>query len=123
MKNLIYLLAVGVVLAAGCVDRAKQAQAKVTEALVLDKTVHVALAPAATKTLSETFDITGNLTTADDVQVGAKQAGRITSVFVKDGDAVTAGQVIAEEDVTQLRDQLRTALGQLAGAPRHARPG
>ncbi|MHB8636025.1 MAG: efflux RND transporter periplasmic adaptor subunit [Fimbriimonadaceae bacterium] len=97
-------------------DRTKQAQAKVTEALVLDKTVHVALAPATTKTLSLTLDITGNLTTADDVLVGAKQAGRITGVFVKDGDPVSTGQVIAEEDATELREQLRTALGQLAGA-------
>ena len=115
MKGFIYIL-VAAVLATGCVDRAKQAQAKVTEALVLDKTVHVALASAAIKTLSQTLDITGNLTTADDVQIGAKQAGRITSVFVKDGDAVSAGQVVAEEDTTQLREQLRTALGQLAGA-------
>ena len=115
MNRMIYL-SIAALLATGCVDRAKQAQAKVTEALVLDKTVHVVLAPAATKTLSQTLDITGNLTTADDVQIGAKQAGRITSVFVKDGDAVSAGQVVAEEDAAQLRDQLRTALGQLAGA-------
>lgn len=115
MNKLVYL-ALAAVLLTGCVDRTKQAQAKVTEALVLDKAVHVALAPARTKSLTETLDVTGNLTTADDTQIGAKQAGRITAVYVKDGDAVSAGQVIAEEDATQLREQLRTALGQLAGA-------
>ncbi|HLK15061.1 MAG TPA: efflux RND transporter periplasmic adaptor subunit [Fimbriimonadaceae bacterium] len=115
MKQTIYLLLLAL-LAVGCVDREKQAQAKVTEALVLDKTVHVELAAAKTKTLSQTLDITGNLTTADDVQIGAKQSGRIVSVFVKDGDAVSAGQVIAEQDTTQLREQVRQALAQLSGA-------
>ena len=113
-RTIILLLAA--VLATGCVDRAKQAQAKVTEALVLDKTVHVELASTKTKTLSQNLDITGNLTTADDVQIGAKQAGRIKRIFVRDGDPVSPGQVIAEEDSTQLREQLRQALGQLAGA-------
>lgn len=114
--NRFAFLALATVLTVGCVDRAKQEQAKVTESLVLDKTVHVQAAEAKTKDLAQTLDITGNLTTADDTQIGAKQAGRITAVFVKDGDAVSAGQVIAEEDATQLRDQLRTALSQLAGA-------
>jgi RND family efflux transporter MFP subunit len=100
----------------GCVDRAKQEQAKVVDKLVLDKTIHVAVADPSIKTLTQTLDITGNLTTADDVLIGAKQAGRITAIYVRDGDPVSAGQVIGEVDTTQLREQLRQSQGQLDAA-------
>lgn len=118
MKKTAYL-AIGVSLAialAGCVDRAKQAQAKVVDALVLDKTIHVSVAEPEIKTLTQTLDITGNLTTADDVMIGSKQAGRIVGIYVKDGDPVSAGQVIGQVDTTQLNEQLRQAQGQLTGA-------
>lgn len=111
----IFLIALAFV-AGGCVDRNRQAQAKVTEQVISDKTVHVAVAPVTVKTLTDTVDISGSMTTADDTEIGAKQSGKIVSVYVRDGDAVAPGEVIARQDTTQLRAALSQALGQLSSA-------
>jgi RND family efflux transporter MFP subunit len=97
---------------AGCVNRAQQEQSKATQAVITDPAVPVSIAKVQTQTVQETFEITGNVTTADDTQVSARQFGRVAQVYVKDGDAVTAGQVIAQLDPTPLRAQYQQALAQ-----------
>lgn len=107
----------GVVLVAGgCVDRGAQKQAKRTEELVSDPVVTVTAQPVGFQTLTENLEITGQVTTASDTQIGAKQSGRIVSVFVKDGDPVTPGQTIAVQDTTSLNAQLSQALASVQTA-------
>jgi RND family efflux transporter MFP subunit len=103
-------------LTGGCVDREKQVLAAQTEKVIGDPTVSVSLGSAVTKTLVQTDDVTGNITTADDTEIGAKQSGRIVAVYVRDGDSVSAGEIVARQDTVQLRAQLRQAIGQLQAA-------
>jgi len=101
---------------AGCVNRPAQEQAKRTESIVSDPTVTVSAKPLSYQTLSETLEITGQITTSTDSQVGAKNSGKIIAVYVKDGDPVTAGQVLAVQDTTALTAQLNQALASVQTA-------
>jgi HlyD family secretion protein len=126
-KTLI-LIALAAVMAGGCVNRAAQQQAKRTQAIVTDQTKVVTTSPALTKTLYETLPITGEVTTSEDASVGAKVPGRVVAVYVRDGDSVYAGQVIAQLDssnqmiqVQQAQAQVNSAQSQLNQAMSNAR--
>lgn len=102
--------------ASGCVNRPAQEQAKRTEEIVSDPTVTVTAQPVGLQTLKDTLEITGQVTTASDSQVGAKNSGKIVSVFVKDGDPVSAGQTIAIQDTASLIAQLNQAFASVQTA-------
>lgn len=102
--------------ATGCVNREAQQQAKQTAAIVQDPVKVVSVQPVGTQAVSETLEISGQMVTADDVQIGAKQSGRLAGVLVRDGDSVYAGQLLAFTDSSQANAQFRQALGQLASA-------
>ena len=117
MKRLGLMSVVALMLvSAGCVNRAAQDQAKKTEQIVSDPTISVSAQPVAFQTITETLDITGEVSTSADVQIGAKNSGKIVSVFVKDGDPVSAGQTIAMQDTTSLNAQLSQALSSVQSA-------
>ncbi|MCW5941204.1 MAG: efflux RND transporter periplasmic adaptor subunit [Fimbriimonadaceae bacterium] len=104
------------VFAGGCVNREAQQQGKRTEKIVSDSSVAVTLTTVETANLAETIDVNGEVATANDSQVGAKVPGRITAVFVKEGDAVRAGQLVASQDKTSLYASLRQAQAGAAAA-------
>lgn len=103
------LVALSLLLVGGCVDRDAQRQAERTEAIVADTVVPVEVTAVQNRSIGERLEITGTITTSDDTQVGAKIPGRLVAVFVKDGDEVSAGQVIAQQDTTDLQTQVRQA--------------
>lgn len=109
-------LLAGAVLAGGCVDRAAQAQAKRTEALTADKTLPVTVANVTTRDIVETLDVSGAIATVQDTTVGAKQAGRLVEVNVKDGDPVSTGQVIARQETTEAMTRVRQAQAGVSAA-------
>ncbi|MEA2553890.1 MAG: hypothetical protein QOJ65_2066 [Fimbriimonadaceae bacterium] len=109
-------LAVVALAATGCVDRGKQAQAKQTQALVSDPSRPVTVAPVRIKTMSETLSLTGEVTTSQDAQIGAKRSGRLTSVLVNDGDSVKTGQLLATLDNSDIMSQLQQALSAQSAA-------
>ncbi len=100
----------------GCVDRKAQEQAKVTQTIVTNPLKIVSVQPAQTQNVAETLEITGQVVTTDDTQVGPKQSGRLVRVYIHDGDNVVAGQVIAEQDSTQLSAQYRQTLASVSSA-------
>lgn len=100
----------------GCVNRAAQEQAKRTEAITKDKTVPVKIEPVRGRSIAETLSINGNLSTSDDTIIGAKVSGRLVAVYVKEGDTVSAGQVIARQEDRDLNTQLRQARAQVEAA-------
>lgn len=104
---LLMLVIATLVLAGGCVNREAQKQAKRTEALVSDPTVPVSVAKVETREMTETFEITGAMTTSEDSVIGAKIGGRLVQVMVRDGDSVKAGQVIAQQETTELAARVR----------------
>jgi len=118
LKNILIgcVCALGLVGLNGCVNRAQQAQSKATEKFLSNTSVAVDVAPLIIKPMQKTLEITGSLTTSNDSQVGARQPGRITEVYVKDGDQVVNGQLLAEEDTTQLRASFEQAVSQVVAA-------
>ncbi len=80
-------------------EKAKAAAAK-------DAGIQVVVTPAKTETISETFDVTGSLVSPDDVTVGVKANGKILNVYFREGDRVRRGDVVAEQDPVDLRNQL-----------------
>lgn len=109
MKTRILSLALLAVLGAGCVDREKQNQAKQTAAVINDPVVEVVVQPATVKTLDQTINVTGDVTTSDDASVGPKASGRVVRVLVDDGSRVTTGETIAQMDTSVLSSQLAQA--------------
>jgi HlyD family secretion protein len=110
---LILMVAIGTT---GCVDRAAQERGQITQEFVTDTVRVVSVQPVRLTGIAETATITGEIVTSDDVQVGAKQSGRVVQVNVRDGDAVSAGQVVARLDQTSQRSQLQQAEANLASA-------
>ncbi len=68
--------------------------------------------------LAEKLLVSGNLAALPnrDAKIAALVPGRIQSVLVNEGDAVSAGQVLAQLDSASLQDQLRQAEGAVAQA-------
>ncbi len=118
MKGLGWISLVLLALAtAGCkVDREGQARAKKTAESLSDPTVTVTAKDISYQTLQETLEITGQVTTSSDSQVGAKNSGKIVAVYVKDGDPVSVGQTIATQDTSSLSAQLNQALAGVQSA-------
>lgn len=112
----VFIATVVVISVTGCVDRQAQQQAKQTQEFLADKSKLVTVVNLAPTSISETLEITGNIVTGDDTTVGAKQSGRLVSVFVKDGDAVSAGQVVAQQENTTQMAQLSGALASASAA-------
>lgn len=100
----------------GCVDRQAQKEAKATQQFVSNPLKTVSVQTVKEQTLVQTQELTGSVTSGEDTQIGPKTTGRLVAVYVKDGDPVSAGQVIAEQDISTLRDQLNMALAGLSSA-------
>ncbi|MET7305384.1 HlyD family efflux transporter periplasmic adaptor subunit [Embleya sp. NPDC005575] len=60
-------------------------------------------------TVLATVSASGSLTSPSDVGVGFTAAGKVTTLAVKVGDTVTAGQVLAQIDPTQAQEALDAA--------------
>jgi HlyD family secretion protein len=103
-------------LAAGCVNRGAQAQAKKQEELISDPTQPVQVATVRAADMRETFEITGAIAAGDQSQVGSPVGGRVVSVYVKDGDTVSTGQVVAQLETQDLTARLRQAQSQADAA-------
>lgn len=117
MKNtVVALLVVCSLIVVGCVDRDAQVKAKETEALIKDPTTDVQVLAVASTAVEDTLDITGSIETTDDVNVTAIVGGVLIQVYVKDGDQVSAGQVVARQDDSDYRTQFEAARAQVKSA-------
>lgn len=118
MKTLrmLLLICLVVVVATGCVDRAAQQQAKRTQAIVTNPVMPVDATPVRLQTLTQNLELTGELTTSDETNVAPKEEGRLIAVYVQDGDPVKKGEVIAQQDTTNLQISLQQALAAQATA-------
>lgn len=76
----------------------------------------VSVTPVEVGPISDTADVTGALNSRNDVTVGIKVAGKIVAVYPREGDVVKQGQVVADQDPTDLRNQLDQQIANLAAA-------
>lgn len=100
----------------GCRDQAAQKQAKATQALVSDPTISVRIASSSSMTLDDNLEVTGAFATSEQSTVGATVGGKLVAVYVKDGDSVSAGQVIARVESTDALTRVRQAQAQADSA-------
>ena len=107
------MLVVGTALA-GCVDRKAQEQARDTESLIKDPTVLVSVMTVASAAVEDTLEVTGSIQTSEDVQVSASVSGLLAAVYVRDGENVSAGQIIAQLADNDYRTQVMQARAQVA---------
>lgn len=113
----------------GCkVDRVAQQEAKEVAKVVTDPVVEVKTISPRVAALDETLDVNGEVVTNDDTQISAQTSGKLVSVTVKEGDSISAGQVIAVLDSESLvqqnlqaRAQLASLRAQLSSAQNNAR--
>jgi RND family efflux transporter MFP subunit len=66
--------------------------------------------------ISDVASVTGALAAQEDVTVGTKAPGKIIAVYVREGDTVKAGQIVAQQDTTDLQNQLDQARANLSSA-------
>ena len=100
--------------ALGCVDRDAQKLAAQTSQIVTAPEKTVRIEQPKVETIEETIDVSGDVTTSQDVQASFRAPGRLGSLNVADGDRVTQGQVIATLDTSTLLPQVQQASAQLA---------
>jgi len=76
----------------------------------------VSVQPARTGDISKTVSVTGSLVALNDVVVGPRTGGKVVAVHVREGDPVSAGQIVAVMDETDYRAQVDSARAALEAA-------
>ncbi len=80
------------------------------------KMTNVMVAEAKTVEFNHFLEVQGKVDGEDNIAVSAQMPGVITSVFVKEGDAVRKGQVMAQIDNSVLQQQVASVKTQLSFA-------
>ncbi len=65
----------------------------------------VSVSKAVQGPISDVAEVTGALAALNDVTVGVKLGGKVVAVFAREGDLVRAGQVLVQQDTTDLKNQ------------------
>lgn len=110
-----YLLPL-VLLAFGCVDREAQRQRAKVEEQLTDPMIRVTTTKAVAEDVDVRIPVNGQIETGRDAQIGATVPGRLTAVYVREGQTVRAGEVIAQLETTDARSRLNQALAQASAA-------
>lgn len=76
----------------------------------------VEVVTAVTGTATRWTSVTGSLVSLNDVAVSSKMPGRLAEVLVREGDPVSAGQVLARLDMSDQEAQVRAAEAAVAAA-------
>ena len=99
----ILALTVGAVGISGCNRGATAPQQAVVP---VNPGTQVSTTAAKTASISDTADVTGALISEQDVNVGVKMAGKVVAVYAREGDVIRAGQVVVQQDTTDLQNQV-----------------
>src|SRR5690349_5992547 len=109
---LLVVLAVGGATVTGCRRGGENTAAKVAPASQEKAAIQVRVTPAKREAISQTIEVTGALNALRDVTVGIKSNGKIVAVYFREGDTVRAGQVVAQQDTSDLQAQLDSIIAQ-----------
>ncbi|MGA0560385.1 efflux RND transporter periplasmic adaptor subunit [Larkinella sp. VNQ87] len=77
------------------------------------KVKEVTVAPLAATTFRHFVELQGTIDAKNNVQVSPKSGGPVTAVYVREGDAVKAGTVLAKIDDQILRESIEEVRSQL----------
>lgn len=109
MKRFTYLSLIAVALAAmvylvAC--KAGATEKKITQA---NDTIPVKVQQLQQQTLKQPVTVSGQFTTDDETVLSFKTGGVISRIYVKEGDAVTKGQLLATLDLTEMNAAVQQA--------------
>lgn len=110
------VLGAAVLVLPGCVNREAQAQAKRTQEFVSEPATVVETLAVQGQDLPAVIEVTGSIAARDKVSVGPVMPGRLVAVYVREGDMVSAGQLIAQQDTRDAMAQYRQAQAQVDAA-------
>lgn len=110
------VIATACVISGGCVDREAQKEARETTKFLKEAPKTVATTRVVSEVLRQSLDISGEMMAGEDSPLSALQPGRISAIFVREGDQVRLGQLLARLEPKNARDQLRQARATLTQA-------
>lgn len=96
--------------------RALEAELTNTENASGIKMISVLVTEAQPTEFNHYLEVQGKVDGEDNIAVSAQMAGILTSVFVKEGDAVKKGQILAQLDNNVLKQQIESIKTQLSFA-------
>jgi RND family efflux transporter MFP subunit len=114
LSKLAFVITLPVLATTGC-NRPNNAAAadKTPAAKPQAKGTAVVVKDVGTGTVRRTVEVNGSLVSLRDVTLAAKMAGKVGSVMVREGDTVSAGQVVAVMDTIEAQAQLLQAQANL----------
>jgi RND family efflux transporter MFP subunit len=113
----VLLVSLAGILAGGCGKKPETGNPAASKGKIVEASaISVSVAPAIQKDISDTIEVTGSLAALDDVVVGAKSAGKIMQVYLREGDPVRANQVVAVMDQADYVSQVQSAQANLDAA-------
>ena len=71
--------------------------------------IPVQVAPVQTGTIAASVPVTGNIQALQDVQLSPRAAGRVIAVNFREGQVVRAGQIVVQQDTTDLQANVNQA--------------
>lgn len=83
-------------------------KAQIEEPVIAE--IPVRVARAEQRPVDQTLNLTGTFEARKELNLIAEAQGRITQLLVKEGQRVSAGQIVARIDDTNIQAQLRTAI-------------
>ncbi len=107
MRLVAWLTMVALVVLTGCSRPGTAATKALTKGDAIETAAAVNIAKVKTADISKEVEVTGSLVALNDVVLGAKLAGKLASVNLHEGDAVSAGQIVAVMDTTDLMAQVQ----------------
>lgn len=76
----------------------------------------VDVVPVKLGTISDTFPVSGSLVALQDVELSAKAIGRVAAVYGREGDTVRSGELIVQQDTTDLMANVNQARANILSA-------
>ena len=90
-----------------CIGSCKEP--KVESATVVNDTIPVKVIAITEEMMQVPIDASGQFTTEDETLLSFKTGGIVQHVFVKDGDAIKKGQILAKLNMTEIQAQVQQA--------------
>jgi RND family efflux transporter MFP subunit len=102
--------------AVGCVNRGAQEQAARTKEKLSDQSIPVTTEMVKIGSFPQTVEVTGQIATGEDTQIGSPLSGRVTAIYVREGDSVSTGATVARLDQTDALTRVQQARAQVDSA-------
>ncbi len=93
--------------------KALETELSVNDTTTKGKTTSVAITEAQQAVYNHFLEVQGKVDGEDNIAVSAQMPGAITAVYVKEGDAVRKGQILAQIDNSVLQQQIASTKQQL----------